>query len=163
MVGESWSGEPTVMPKPIYILNGPNLNLLGERQPEIYGHLTLDGIAAAAAEKAKECGLSTEFRQTNHEGVLVDWIHEAAKSSCGIILNAGALTHTSVALLDALAAVSVPAIEVHLSNVFRREAFRHHSFPAQAALGVIAGFGVDSYRLAIAALAARLAAPQPKS
>jgi 3-dehydroquinate dehydratase-2 len=151
----------TLSPKPIYILNGPNLNLLGDRQPEIYGRLTLDMIAEAAAAEAKKSGLATEFRQTNHEGVLVDWIHEAGKSASAIILNAGALTHTSIALLDALAAVPVPAIEVHLSNVFRREAFRHTSYPAQAALGVIAGFGVDSYRLAIAALAARLAAPQP--
>jgi 3-dehydroquinate dehydratase II len=144
--------------KPIYILNGPNLNLLGERQPEIYGRLGLDDIAAAAEEKARQHGLATEFRQSNHEGELVDWIHEAGRSGCGIILNAGALTHTSVSLLDALAAVTVPAIEVHLSNVFRREAFRHVSYPAQAALGIIAGFGLESYRLAVTALARHLAA-----
>lgn len=146
--------------KPIYILNGPNLNLLGERQPEIYGRLGLEDIAAACAEEAKKHGLATEFRQSNHEGELVDWIHEAGRSGCGIILNAGALTHTSVSLLDALAAVTVPAIEVHLSNVFRREAFRHVSYPAQAALGIIAGFGLESYRLAVTALARHLASSQ---
>jgi 3-dehydroquinate dehydratase-2 len=143
--------------KPIYILNGPNLNLLGEREPEIYGRLTLEDIAEAAAEEARKHGLTTEFRQSNHEGELVDWIHEAGRQGAGIILNAGALTHTSVSLLDALAAVAVPAIEVHLSNVFRREAFRHVSYPAQAALGVIAGLGLDSYRLGVTALARHLA------
>ena len=148
--------------KPIYILNGPNLNLLGEREPEIYGRLTLEDIAAAAAEEAQKHGLATEFRQSNHEGELVDWIHEAGRQGAGIILNAGALTHTSVSLLDALAGVAVPAVEVHLSNVYRREAFRHVSYPARAALGVIAGFGLESYRLAVTALARHLASSSSK-
>jgi 3-dehydroquinate dehydratase-2 len=151
----------TLSPKPIYILNGPNLNLLGDRQPEIYGRLTLDMIAEAAAAEAKKSGLATEFRQTNHEGVLVDWIHEAGKSASASSKAIEVWVRAPALRMMALAAVPVPAIEVHLSNVFRREAFRHTSYPAQAALGVIAGFGVDSYRLAIAALAARLAAPQP--
>ncbi len=138
--------------KPIYILNGPNLNLIGEREPEIYGAHTLADIEEGLREQAATAGLEIVFRQTNHEGVLVDWIQEARHAASGLILNAGAYTHTSVAVLDALRALSLPIAEVHLSNIFRREAFRHHSYVSLAATGVICGFGVQSYRLALAAM-----------
>ena len=133
----------------VYILNGPNLNLLGTREPEIYGADTLADVGVRCAAKAKALGLSIEFRQTNLEGELVNWIHEAREKAAGIIINAGAYTHTSVALHDALKAVGLPAIEVHLSNVYKRESFRHHSYISPVAQGVICGFGVQSYELAL--------------
>ncbi len=138
----------------IFVLNGPNLNLLGTRQPEIYGRQTLGEIEAACAAKAAELGFDLDFRQSNHEGELVTWIQEAGAKAAGIIVNAGAYSHTSVAILDALNAVDIPVVEVHLSNIFRREGFRHHSYVSQAATGVICGFGAEGYLLALAALAA---------
>jgi 3-dehydroquinate dehydratase-2 len=135
--------------KPIYILNGPNLNLLGQREPGIYGHETLADLEKICAAKAKAVGISADFRQSNTEGELIDWIHEAQNQASGIIINAGAYTHTSVAIHDALRAVAMPTIEVHLSNVYKREAFRHHSFISPVAHGVICGFGAQSYELAI--------------
>lgn len=140
----------------VLVLNGPNLNLLGQREPEIYGRTTLADIAAACEAKAGALGLEVDFRQSSHEGTLVDWIHEARERAAGLILNAGAYTHTSIALHDALAAFSGPIVEVHLSNVFRRESFRHHSYISPVATGVICGFGADSYLLALDAVAARL-------
>lgn len=140
------------MPKPIYILNGPNLNLLGQREPQIYGHETLDDVRERAAKKASGFGLDIEFRQSNTEGEIVDWIQEAREGASAVIINAGAYTHTSVAILDALLATDIPCIEVHLSNIFQREEFRHHSFLSAACIGVICGFGVNSYELAIEAL-----------
>ena len=138
---------------PVYVLNGPNLNLLGTREPEIYGRATLADIEKATAARAKQHGLKIVFRQTNHEGVLVDWIHEALTKGCGVIINAGAYSHTSIALHDALKALDKPVIEVHLSNPKRREAFRHHSYVSEAAKGVIFGLGSTGYRLAIEAMA----------
>lgn len=138
--------------KPIFILNGPNLNLIGEREPEIYGRATLADIEQGLRQQAGLENLAIEFRQTNHEGELVGWIQEARHSACALILNAGAYSHTSIAILDALRAVSLPVIEVHLSNIFKREEFRHHSFVSQAATGMICGFGPQSYRLALAAI-----------
>ncbi|MGE0765994.1 MAG: type II 3-dehydroquinate dehydratase [Hyphomicrobiaceae bacterium] len=145
------------MAKPVYVLNGPNLNMLGLREPEIYGRDTLSDVEAAVRRHADTLGLRVEFRQTNHEGELVTWIQEARNKACGILLNAGALTHTSVATLDALNAAELPAIEVHLSNVFRREAFRHHSYVSLGAVGVICGFGPASYILALDGLSMILA------
>jgi len=140
----------------IYVLNGPNLNLLGTREPAIYGHETLDDIAGALEDRARALGLGIEMRQSNHEGHLIDWLHEAnAESAKAVILNAGAFTHTSVALHDAVKAISVPVIEVHLSNPHAREAFRHKSFIAPVAQGTITGLGSLGYELALDA-AARL-------
>ena len=138
--------------KPIFILNGPNLNLIGEREPEIYGTGTLAGIEESLRKQASGKGLEIVFRQTNHEGVLVDWIQEARLAASALILNAGAYTHTSVAIPDALRAVPLPIAEVHLSNIFKREAFRHHSYVSPAATGVICGFGAQGYRLALDAM-----------
>jgi len=137
----------------IYILNGPNLNLLGVRDPAIYGQDTLADIEERCLARAASLGLQIEFRQTNHEGQLVDWIQEARESAEGVILNAGALTHTSVAVFDALSAAGLPIIEVHLSNIFRRESFRHHSYVSLAANGVICGLGAQGYELALDAIA----------
>lgn len=137
------------MPKPIYILNGPNLNLLGLRQPEIYGRETLEDVAEDCGALAEELGLTIRFLQSNHEGQLVDWIHEARGDGAGIIINPAAYTHTSVAILDALNAYEGPVLEVHISNVHKREAFRHHSYVSLRAEGVIAGFGTEGYRLAL--------------
>ncbi len=139
----------------IYILNGPNLNLLGMREPEVYGTDTLDDIAARLDDQAREAGAEIDFRQSNHEGHLIDWLHEAsAQGAKAVILNAGAYTHTSVALYDAIKAIAVPVIEVHISNPHAREEFRHHSFVSPVARGVIVGFGVHGYVLAMdAALA----------
>lgn len=137
----------------ILVLNGPNLNLLGIREPHVYGSDTLDDVRRLAAERAAELGLEIDFRQSNSEGELVDWIQEARGSADGIVINAGAYTHTSVALLDALAAVDLPVVEVHLSNLFKREAFRHRSYVAPVAAGLIAGFGARGYALAIEAVA----------
>lgn len=140
----------------IYVLNGPNLNLLGLREPEIYGSDTLDDIAGRLEDRALELGLAVEVRQSNHEGHLIDWLHEAqAEGAKAVILNAGGLTHTSVALHDAIKSVSVPVIEVHLSNPQSREPFRRTSLVARAAKGSICGFGALSYELALDA-AARL-------
>ena len=138
---------------PVYVLNGPNLNLLGTREPEIYGRATLADIEKATAARAKQHGLRIVFRQSNHEGALVDWIHEARSKGAGIIINAGAYSHTSIALHDALKALDKPVIEVHLSNPKRREAFRHHSYVSEAAKGVICGFGSTGYLLAVEAMA----------
>jgi 3-dehydroquinate dehydratase-2 len=137
----------------IFILNGPNLNLLGVREPSVYGHDTLGDIEERCAARAASLDLQIDFRQTNHEGQLVDWVQEARESADGIILNAGALTHTSVAVLDALSAADLPVIEVHLSNIFRRESFRHHSYVSLAANGVICGLGAHGYELALDAMA----------
>ena len=136
----------------VFILNGPNLNLLGVREPSIYGRDTLGDIEERCTARAAALGLQIDFRQSNHEGQLVDWIQEARESADGIILNAGALSHTSVALLDALSAAELPVIEVHLSNIFRRERFRHHSYVSLAANGVICGLGAQGYELALDAI-----------
>jgi 3-dehydroquinate dehydratase-2 len=141
------------MAKPVYVLNGPNLNMLGLREPKIYGRETLADVQRRAEAHAKSLNLSIDFRQSNHEGELVGWIQEARDKASGIVLNAGALTHTSIALLDALNAAELPAVEVHLSNVFKRESFRHHSYISAGAVGVICGFGANSYLLALSALA----------
>ena len=140
----------------VLVLNGPNLNLLGAREPDIYGTETLESIEAACAKRAKSLGLSVEFRQTNNEGEMVDWIQEASRSAQALIVNAGAYTHTSVALLDALLATDIPVIEVHLSNIHQREEFRQHSYVSKAADGMICGFGGIGYELALEALAKRL-------
>ena len=140
----------------IWVLNGPNLNMLGQREPHIYGSDTLADLEAACRAAAGEHGLALEFRQTNHEGELVDWIQQARGSAAGIVINAAGLTHTSVALADALRLADLPIIEVHLSNVFAREPFRHHSYISAVAEGVICGLGGHGYLLAIAALARRI-------
>ena len=134
----------------VLVLNGPNLNLLGEREPEVYGHDTLAEVEALCRKAAGLAGLEIDFRQSNHEGVLIDAIHEVRHTAAGIVINAGALTHTSIALRDALAAVSVPVFEVHISNVHRREAFRHHSYLSAVSDGVIMGCGPSGYAYAIA-------------
>lgn len=140
----------------ILILNGPNLNMLGTREPEIYGTATLDDIESICQEHANELGLSIDFRQSNHEGELVEWIQQAKAKFSGLIINAGAFSHTSIALLDALLACGLPVIEVHLSNIYRREPFRHHSYVSQAATGVICGLGSAGYVFALEALAVKL-------
>jgi len=140
----------------LMVLNGPNLNLLGQREPGVYGGDTLATIDALCHERARVNGLAAEVHQSNHEGALVECVHAAGTRCGGIVVNAGAYTHTSVALLDALRAVGLPVVEVHLSNVFQRESFRHSSYIAPIALGVISGFGKDGYAFAIDALAARL-------
>jgi len=137
----------------ILVLNGPNLNLLGVREPKTYGSDTLADIEEACLEHAAALDLSLDFRQSNHEGQLVDWIQEARESADGIIINAGAYTHTSIAILDALRACELPIVEVHLSNTFAREAYRHHSYISSVARGVICGFGAKSYILALDAIA----------
>jgi len=146
----------------VFVLNGPNLNLLGRREPGIYGHATLDDMAAMLTAAGKALGIEVDCRQSNHEGHLIDWLHEAgAKRALAVILNAGAHTHTSVALRDAIAAIAVPVIEVHLSNTAARESFRHVSHVSPVAKGVIQGFGVLGYRLALdAAAAMRQSAPR---
>ncbi|EFL89553.1 type II 3-dehydroquinate dehydratase [Ahrensia sp. R2A130] len=133
----------------IVILNGPNLNLLGLRQPEIYGHDTLDDVARNCSDLASKHGLETELFQTNHEGELVEMIHAARNDAAGIIINPGAFSHTSIAVLDALMAFDGPVLEVHISNIHKRETFRHHSYVSGRAEGVIAGFGVQGYELAV--------------
>jgi 3-dehydroquinate dehydratase-2 len=140
----------------IYVLNGPNLNLLGLREPEIYGSDTLDDIAGRLEDRARELGVAVDVRQSNHEGHLIDWLHEArAEQAKAVILNAGAFTHTSIALHDAVLAIGLPVIEVHLSNPAAREPFRHHSHISRAARGTICGLGALGYELALDA-AARL-------
>ena len=145
--------------KTVFVLNGPNLNLLGSREPQIYGAQTLADVQALCERASAANGFALEFRQSNHEGELVDWLHEAGQlhtkgKLAGVILNAGAYTHTSVALLDAIKGTGVTLIELHISNVHAREAFRHHSYISPAAKAVMAGFGVNGYALAIAGLAA---------
>ncbi len=136
----------------VFILNGPNLNLLGEREPEIYGRDTLDDVRTACERKACEIRFAVEFRQTNHEGVLVDWVQEASREAAGLIVNPGAYTHTSIALADALTACAPPKIELHLSNIHAREPFRRHSYVSPTVQGVICGFGAAGYPLALDAL-----------
>lgn len=144
----------------VLLLNGPNLNLLGLREPDVYGRVTLAEIEQGCVEDGERLGLAVTCRQSNHEGELVTWIQEAAAGAMdGIIINPGAYTHTSVAILDALLAVDLPTIEVHLSNIHRRESFRHHSYVSKAATGVICGLGVQGYLLALLALADRLNQP----
>ena len=146
------------MAKPVFVINGPNLNLLGSREPEIYGRTTLADIEAETRKRAAALGLSVEFRQSNHEGELVDWLQEARTKAVAVVLNAGAYTHTSVALHDALKAVEAPIIEVHISNPYKREPFRHTSFVSPVATGVICGVGALGYSLAIEAIASLIAA-----
>ncbi|MGL5083538.1 MAG: type II 3-dehydroquinate dehydratase [Microcoleaceae cyanobacterium] len=136
----------------ILVLHGPNLNLLGQREPEVYGKVTLASINQMLMSDAKDFGVSLSIEQSNHEGVLIDQIQLAGGCFQGIVINPGAFTHTSVAIRDALAAVEVPAVEVHLSNIYSREAFRHHSFIAPVVIGQISGFGAESYRLGLRAL-----------
>lgn len=140
----------------ILVLHGPNLNLLGQREPEIYGVVTLADIDSSLAKVANDTGAKISSLQSNHEGVLVDAIHGAVGQHDGILINAGAYTHTSVALRDAIAGVAIPTVEVHLSNIYKREAFRHHSWIAPVVLGQISGFGPESYRLGLMALLAHL-------
>ncbi len=146
------------MTKPIFILNGPNLNLLGTREPQIYGSTTLADIERLCADRAKALGHTVSFRQSNHEGELVGWIQEAIEGAAGIIINPAAYTHTSIAIMDALKNVAAPVIELHISNTHRREAFRHHSYVSLAATGVIIGLGVDGYPIAVEAMARLLKA-----
>ena len=139
------------MTRPIYVLNGPNLNLLGVREPDIYGTTTLDDICQASIDLGKALGFKVDFRQTNHEGVLVDWIQEARTEASALVINPAAYGHTSVALLDALKTLSIPIIECHLSHLATREDFRHQTYVSKAATGLVAGFGAHSYALAIQA------------
>lgn len=136
----------------ILVLNGPNLNLLGKREPEVYGCVTLDSIRNSMEEKANELNLEIDFRQSNHEGELVDWIQYAIGNFDGIIINGAAYTHTSIAIHDAIKASALPVVEVHLSNIYSREEFRHHSYIAPVSTGQITGFGADSYILALQAI-----------
>jgi len=146
------------MAETLLILNGPNLNLLGTRQPEVYGRETLADIEGSCKQVAQGFGIDVDFRQSNHEGQLVDWIHEARGRASGIIINPGAYSHTSVAILDALYSVEILTVEVHLSNIHQREEFRHHSYVSKVAKGVICGFGSLGYILAIQALTAEIRA-----
>ncbi len=141
------------MSRLIYVLNGPNLNLLGKRQPHIYGHETLADVAAQCRQTASALGLEITFHQSNREYELIDWIHQARETAGGMVINPAAFTHTSVAILDALNTCEFPIIEVHISNVHKREAFRHHSYVSGVASGVIAGFGTQGYTLALERLA----------
>lgn len=140
----------------VLVLNGPNLNLLGQREPELYGRTTLADVEAMCQTEGARLGLQVDCRQSNHEGVLVDWVQAARGECAALVLNAGAYSHTSVALLDALRALDIPVIEVHVSNIYRREPFRHHSYMSLAATGVICGLGTDGYRLALEAVARML-------
>ncbi|MBC7669966.1 MAG: 3-dehydroquinate dehydratase [Gemmatimonadaceae bacterium] len=141
------------MLKPIHVLSGPNLNLLGTREPEIYGKDTLDDVRARCEARAAARGLSVVFRQSNHEGVLIDWVHEARLDACALVINPAGYGHTSIALLDALKALNIPIIECHLSNPAAREDFRRHTYVSLAATGIVSGFGAASYELAIEAAA----------
>ena len=147
-------------PPKILVLNGPNLNLLGTREPAVYGHTTLADVEALCAAAAAERGAEVECRQSNHEGVLIDWIHAAgvqhrAGELAGVVFNAGAYTHTSIALADAVSAIPAPVIEVHISNVYARESFRHHSYLSAVCKGSIVGLGLEGYRLAVEWLVGR--------
>lgn len=143
----------------VLIINGPNLNLLGTRQPEVYGHTTLADIEALCRAHAARCGLEVAFMQSNHEGAMIDAIHAAKATHAGLIINAGAYTHTSIALMDAVASVELPCVEVHLSNIHAREDFRHVSYLSKVAIGQICGFGAQGYTMALDALATRLDTP----
>ena len=149
------------MTKPIYVLNGPNLNLLGSREPDVYGYETLEDLRGRCERKAAKLGFAVDFRQSNHEGELVAWIQEAREKASGLIVNAGAFTHSSIAMLDALLASELPCVEVHLSNIFRRESFRHNSYISKGAKGLICGFGPLGYELAVEALAASIKQKEP--
>src|SRR5205085_8210740 len=143
--------------KPVYVLNGPNLNLLGTREPETYGHAKLADVEKLCAKTAAQFGLKADCRQSNREGELIDFIHDAhANKAAGIIINAGGYSHTSIALHDALVAVKIPTVEVHISNIHARENLRHHSFTARAAFATLCGFGIDGFRLDIHRLASRI-------
>jgi 3-dehydroquinate dehydratase-2 len=149
------------MPNTIYVLNGPNLDLLGTREPEIYGRATLADVETLCRATAKRFGLAVEFRQSNHEGAIIDWIHEArAAAAAGLVINPAGYSHTSVAILDALLAMTSPVVEVHISNIHTREPFRRRSYVSQAARAVICGFGIDGYALAISGLAALIGAKE---
>lgn len=148
MTAKKPSAKPAAK-KPVYVLMGPNLNMLGTREPGVYGHATLKDTEKLIRATAAECGFKVEFRQSNHEGDLVTWIQEAVSGASAVIINAAAYTHTSVAIHDALRLLSVPIIEVHVTNIFAREAFRHHSFVSPVANTVICGAGMNGYRLAI--------------
>jgi 3-dehydroquinate dehydratase II len=145
-------------PRRILVIHGPNLNLLGRREPDVYGTTSLEAIDASLAQQAKERGAEVDSFQSNHEGLLIDRIQESVAWADGILINPAGFTHTSVALRDALAASGLPVVEVHLSNVFAREAFRHHSYVSPVAVGVVSGFGADSYRLGLDALLTHLSA-----
>ncbi len=147
------------MSRLIYVLNGPNLNLLGKRQPQIYGYETLADVEADCRKLAQELKLDLRFHQSNREYEIIDWVHEARENAAGIVINPGAFTHTSVAILDALNAFEQPVIEVHISNIHKREEFRQHSFVSKRADGVIAGFGTHGYRLALRHIAYMLEQP----
>jgi 3-dehydroquinate dehydratase-2 len=155
-----WAKRPVhkakIMAKRVLVLNGPNLNLLGTREPGIYGAHTLKDVEALCQSAASELGLTIDFRQSNHEGELVTWIQEARANADAILINPAAYSHTSVAIHDALKAVGLPVAEVHLSNIHQREAFRHHSYVSAVAVGVICGFGITGYRLSLIALAEKL-------
>ena len=144
------------MSRKVFVLNGPNLNLLGTRQPDVYGRETLADVEARCRAAAAELGLELDFRQSNHEGEIVDAIQDARRTACGLVINAAAYTHTSVAIMDALATCDFPIVEVHISNIHRREPFRHHSYVSLVATGIIAGLGAQGYELALRHLAARL-------
>ena len=147
------------MSKPIYVLSGPNLNLLGTREPEIYGHQTLEDVERLCEARASALGCSLVFRQSNHEGELIDWIQEARDKACALVINPAGYGHTSVAILDALKMVGIPVIECHLSNPAAREAFRHQTYVSLAATGVVSGFGAASYELAVEAAAGLIRPP----
>lgn len=144
----------------IFVLNGPNLNLLGKRQPHIYGHETLADVERECRALASSLGLEMRFHQSNREYELIDWVHEAREIASGLVINPAAFTHTSIAIMDALSAFDHPIIEVHISNVHKREAFRHHSYISPIASGVIAGFGTQGYQLAIRRLATLIGQPK---
>ena len=147
------------MPKTLYVLNGPNMDLLGAREPETYGRASLADVEQLCRDAAARFGLGIEFRQSNHEGALIDWIHEAARNAaCGIVINPAGYTTTSVAILDAIRAVSIPVVEVHISNIHAREDFRRRSYISRGARAVICGFGVEGYALAIIGLATMVGA-----
>ena len=149
------------MARTIYVLNGPNLNLLGTREPETYGHASLADVEKLCKATAGRFGLAADCRQSNREGELIDFVHEAhANKAAGIVINAGGYSHTSIALHDALVAVKIPAVEVHISNIYARESFRHRSLTAKAAFATLCGFGIDGYRLAINGLAAKIGAKE---
>ena len=149
------------MSRLIFVLNGPNLNLLGKRQPEIYGHDTLADVEASCRRVASDHNLDLRFHQSNREYEIIDWIHEAREIALGIVINPAAFTHTSIAILDALNAFDHPVLEVHISNVHKREPFRHHSYVSGRADGVVAGFGVQGYALAIQRLATLIDTGKP--
>jgi 3-dehydroquinate dehydratase-2 len=146
------------MSKIIYVLNGPNLNMLGTREPHIYGHATLADVERVCRDEARSSGFEVEFHQSNHEGDIVDWVQEARTRAAGIVINPGAFTHTSLAVLDAIIAADLPTIEIHISNIHAREEFRRQSLISKAAKAVICGFGIDGYRLAISGLVALIGA-----